>query len=281
MGTALSAACFPGRLASSGRSGAELGQQTWRIAVPHFKNPQRKVAAAWLCITLLGVFLALLPYASNMDMMRGGYALVMVSILLIITGLIATLVYRKRTRTLDAMLKGEDLLVHWTYTTQEWARFAEAEAKSDRSAKIGLFLVISAFALLFGLMFWLFGEDEEAGFLVFLAMAGLIAVIGLTAFLSIKIPYWRNRRRVGEVWISGSGAFVNGALHTWNSLGCRFEGVSYHRTSNPAVCSLLEFTYSYPARHGSELATVRLPVPVGRDAEARRVCEVLEARTEG
>ncbi len=48
---------------------------------------------------------------------------------------------------------------------------------------------------------------------------GIIAIIGLTAFLSIQSPYRWNKKHLGEVYIAKDGAYLNRRLHIWRGLG--------------------------------------------------------------
>jgi len=236
-----------------------------------FQNPQRKVAVFWLLVALLGILAALYPSFSGMDMMNGGYAIVLLGLLLVLAGVIVAAIYLRRAKVLADLLSGEKVLAHWTYTEEEWDRYTRAQSRTSRSEKITLFFVISGFALLFGVGFLLFAPDKDAGLAVFLTMLGLIAVIGVTAFLSIKLSDLRSRGQRREVYISSDGVYIGRELHTWNVAGATLEEVGFRERPS----ALLEISYSYPTRYGMDTATVRVPVPRGQEKAARQIADRL------
>jgi hypothetical protein len=64
--------------------------------------------------------------------------------------LIAAITYAQLASILSKILYGDGLLVHWTYTPEMWMQYARKDYAEERSEKKGLFIVVSAFALLFG-----------------------------------------------------------------------------------------------------------------------------------
>jgi hypothetical protein len=97
--------------------------------------------------------------------------------------------YFNLARKLDGILRGEGILAHWTYSPEYWLRYTQKEYITEKAEKKILFLIITAFALFFGFLFWAF--DPEAGFYVFLVMLGLI---GLIAFVW-QFSAWYNYRQ--------------------------------------------------------------------------------------
>jgi hypothetical protein len=229
-----------------------------------FDNPQMRVALIWAAVGALTTLGAIVPFFV-MDGMNGGYALSCGFGFLTLLFGVGTLMYLYRAYTLGKILGGEELVARWTYSPEEWARYAEAEHGRDRAGKIVLFFIISGFALFFGILFLIFGG--RPGLMVFLAMLGLVALMGGVAFLSIHLSYRANKARTGEVFIARTGVYLNRALHNWNMFGASLDDVRLIREESP----LVEFVYSYPARHGRQGAEVRVPVPAGKEEEAERV----------
>jgi len=235
-----------------------------------FQNSQFRAALGWFSVMGVGLALAALPFVVSMDMMNGGFALQCLSLgLLVPAGLTGGLIYLWRAFTLARILRGEGLLAHWTYTPEEWARYAGAEASRDAAGKWLLFGIVAFWALLFGGLCLLF--DPGAGRVVFLTMLGLIALIALVAWLSIALTARRNRRHLGEALIAPQGVYLNRALHNWNGWGARLD--STQCVDGEEGLLLVEFDYSYPARHGRQRESVRVPVPTGREDEARALVE--------
>jgi hypothetical protein len=228
------------------------------------ENLQFRNALIWAAVggfALLGVVLPLL----FMDGMSGGFGIACLSGFVAMCCGIGAAVFLFRGFALDKILRGEELVVHWTYSPEEWRRYSEAEYGRDRQLKFVLFCIIAGFALFFGVLFLIFGGD--GGRVVFFVMLGLIVLIGGVAALSIFLAHRSNETRLGEARISRIGVYLNRDLHNWNMVGARLDDVSLVREES----LLVAFTYSYPSRTGRQSTTVRVPVPAGREGEAERV----------
>jgi len=231
-------------------------------------NPKRKVARFSWIITGLGLFLILGPMGLGwVEGMKGGFALAMGGLLVVTIGLTVFFLYRKLARQWDSITSGRDVLVHWTYSQSLWQDYTEKDYRADKRNKMTLFYIISAFAVFFGLLFFLL--DREAGFIVLLIMIGLIILVRLTAYLSIQYIYQQNRRVKGEAFITPTAVLLNKQLHAWGSLGSTLEGVKF-RPGRPA---LIEFAYSAPSGRTMASYSVRVPVPPGQEEAAQRVIE--------
>ena len=77
--------------------------------------------------------------------------------------------------------------------------------------------------------------------------------------------------------IKPDGIYLDGSVHSWNSLGTRLDSVAFQASPLPH----LRFVYSYLMVAGRSLyffrnyVTVRVPVPAGREAEGRAVVRLL------
>lgn len=176
------------------------------------------------------------------------------------------------------LLSGKkELLAHWVFNSDEWNNFTEKEYKAEKSEKKGLLLFISCIILFVGVVFWLIMRDKAAG-IVFLVLLGVIAILTIVAVLIPWLTYRRNKNRQGEIFLSKDGLYLNGAVHTWRFAGSRFEGAEY--LSKPFKC--LSITYSYWMMAGRVLyfyrnfATVRVPVPVGKEEEAKQIIDKIQ-----
>jgi uncharacterized membrane protein (DUF485 family) len=72
--------------------------------------------------------------------------------------------------------------------------------------------------------------------------------------------------RTGEAYITLEGVYLNGQLHLFTGWGARLEKV----TSGEEGRSL-SFTYSVPVRGGRSDYVLHVPVPLGKEEEARQV----------
>jgi membrane protein YdbS with pleckstrin-like domain len=231
-------------------------------------NPKRKMARLSWIISGLGLFLILVPMKLGwVEGMKGGFALAAFGVLITVAGLATFFVYGKLARQWDSVISGQNVLIHWTYSPDLWRDYVRKDYNEDKKNKMGLFFVISAFAVFFGLLFFLM--DRKAGFIVLLIMIGLIIILRLTVFLSSRFIYWQNRKAKGEAFITPTAVLLNKQLHAWGSLGSTLEGVKF-RPGRPA---LIEFGYSAPSGRAMASYSVRVPVPPGQEEAAQRVIE--------
>jgi hypothetical protein len=110
---------------------------------------------------------------------------------------------------------------------------------------------------------------------------GLTALLWAVAWIVPRLTRRRHLKNAGEIYIGKSGISVNGAVHTWNIPGSRLESVAFTEKPLP----LLTFVYSYPMVAGRFLyvfrqaASVRVPVPRGRETEALELTEQFSGDT--
>jgi hypothetical protein len=150
----------------------------------------------WLAITLLAAFGVFAPYIFDMDGFNGGYALAFLSLVLAITGLFVTIMYRGRARMLDAIVSGQNLLAHWTYSTEEWQSYTEKADKMERADKWALFRLVAIISIVVGIGFWLF--HRESGFFAVFFIVGLLALLAVVVLITTRSTW-----RVRGLWLTG------------------------------------------------------------------------------
>lgn len=234
------------------------------------QNPERKSSIISLVIAAIGVIVMFLPAILGIEGIDGGYAIILLGVVVIITGIVAFIIYTWRANKLDAMLGGKNLLVHWTYSQDEWQRYTERAHEDKKSASRILFYIISGFALATGIGFFI--KDPDSGKYVFLAMLGLIFLMGIIAYVTTMLDYRRNKKNLGEAYIARDGLFLNGVLHTWKGLATRLDTVVYEEEAQSLV-----FTYVALDRVGLHPYTVRVPVPQGQEAKASELLAQFKA----
>ena len=234
------------------------------------QNPERKSSIVSVVIAAVGIIIMFVPAILGMEGMAGGYAVVVLGIVVLITGIVAFFVYTWRAKKLDDMLNGKNLLVHWTYTQDEWQRYTEKAHEEKKSAHKTLFLIISGFAIATGAGFFI--KDPDSGKYVFLVMLGLIVIIGFVAYLTTMLDYRRNKKNLGEAYIATDGVYLNRVLHTWKGLATHLDNVVYEEEAQSLI-----FTYIALDRIGLHSYTVRVPVPQGQKAKASEVLKHFKA----
>lgn len=242
------------------------------------KNPQRRTAFIWLAITLLSIWGIFAPSMFGMDGMDGGFAISFAAIVFAITGIVVTVMYFRRAGALDNIVNGENLLAHWTYTAEEWQKYMEEEIAEFQAEKTRLFIMIAVISAVVGVGFYLFHRDDLIFTLVI--FGGLIVLIGFVAFLSIILHRFQNRPGASEAYISRDGVYISRQFHNWVGMGARLEDARYDEEhhSRPR----LEFDYSTPGKDMRYDYNVRVPVPLGKEEEARKILkEVISAHLSG
>jgi predicted nucleic acid-binding Zn ribbon protein len=227
-------------------------------------NPQRRTAIICWIVTALLIFAIFAPSIFGMDGFNGGYAISFISLVAAITSLVVAVMYQGRARALDRILNGETLLAHWKYDPAEWQGYAEKEYKRQRTDKRNLFYLVAVISLVVGVIFTI--THRDGGWVVLEVLGGLLVLILIVIELTTRYDYMMNRKYVGEAYISPDGVYLNRMLHLFRGWGASLDDVSYDE-----VEKFLAFCYSTPNRTGRADYTVRVPVPDGKEDEARRV----------
>ncbi|MFZ2455723.1 MAG: hypothetical protein WAX07_04540 [Candidatus Altiarchaeia archaeon] len=230
------------------------------------KNPETRNVLIGIGITLFGISLFFLPIATGMDGMNGGFALMFLAIALVIpAGIITTILYGIRALTLQRILSGKDLIVHWTYTPGEWKKYAGEEHVRETSAKMALFYVLVFFSVLIGGGLFFVADDKEAAVIVLFGLFGLIIFIRLLIYFSIKKTRDDNIKYLGEAYIGRKGVCLNKSFHSWNFLS-QLESARIDVNQK-----ILEIEYSSLSRQGKDYSSVRIPIPSGKEDDAKKV----------
>lgn len=236
------------------------------------RNPQAAVARRWLIATLLAAAGVFLPSLLGIDGPKGGFAIALVSGFVAICGAVGTWMYRGRAAALGRLLDGDDLIAHWTYGEGQGARFAAAQLARELRDRRIMFILVCVFALPTGLVF-LALDPRKGGPWVLGVMVALCAFIfALTRVLARGSA--ARARLDPEAWIGPNAVWVGGVLHTWGSLGSRFESATSVQEAQDLE---LEVVYSFPTRTGRQRTEVRVPVPAGQEPEGARVLLALNA----
>lgn len=234
------------------------------------KNPELRNVLIGLGITFFGILIFLLPIVINMDGMNGGYALMFIAIALVIpAGIITSILYGIRAKTLDKIISGKDLLAHWTYSPDEWKKYTEEEYVRERSDKMALFYVLVFFCVTIGGGLFLVAEDKEAAGIVLAGLLALASFIRLLIAYTTRNNYSANKKHLGEVFIGRKGVYLNKSFHSWNFLS-QLEGALIDQKNN-----ILEIEYSSLSNQGKNYASVRIPIPRGKEEEAKTLVSAL------
>lgn len=144
-------------------------------------NPARATARAWWLITAVFSVFMFLPFA--FEGAPFSILIAVVSLIMVIIGFIAALIYSGRTGKIDSFLRGEGLMAHWTYTQEEWTQYSQKESSREKEVKQTLFFIVAGIALVIGVIYAAMNPASSIWTLT--AILGLIVIIGFTAWFTI------------------------------------------------------------------------------------------------
>jgi hypothetical protein len=232
-------------------------------------NPAARIALYCWLAAIIGIGVFFYPVFFHVDSYGAAPAMFVFGILIFISALVSGIVFARIASIFTAMFSGKDLLVHWTYSQEEWDRYTELEHTRDRKEKWGLFRLITIIALVVGGGFVVFKHDAWPVMLI--VIPGLIAFIALVAFTTIATTYRRNRKHLGEVYIGLKGAIFEHTLHYWKLPGSFLHSVKYY----PGDAPYIEFNYTAQSGRAQGTYIARIPVPQSRENEVEKVLTAL------
>lgn len=187
-----------------------------------------------------------------------------------ITGI--TIIFAKRweAKKIASLRAGQGVLVHWTYTADEWQHYATRERARARK----LFIIIaSVLAAVLLIPFTQLALSQRGGFdravpEAMLVVLVPVAVVVAVVWLVTVMPARRLAREApGEAYISADGALVHDRYYPWTYMMQSLRSVRLEE-GDPSV---VEFTWTSPGYRSSQTHSVRVPVPRGREEEAREL----------
>lgn len=230
--------------------------------------PKRHAAASFLVAAVFAV-LIFVPETVGIDGFEGGFAISFVSLFITVAGAVVGVMFLGFACKLDKLLRGEGVLAHWVYQPAFWTEFTQKEYLRENSEKKWLFLIVAAFALFFGFLFWII--DSDAGFWVFLVMLGVTGLCFVAWQLSSYINLRHNSSGgAKEVYISKEAIYLNNKFYTWKAPLTRFKSVTQE---NNCGLPVLAFRYTLYSWTGPQTYTIRVPIPSGKEQTAERIME--------
>ncbi len=220
-----------------------------------------RVSVAVLVLTLIGSFIgAILQW----DVALIGIPIGVGLSFLIILGfgaLFAGAAKKAITRILT-----DEQTIHWTYSEQEWRDFTtQAWRRNNRTILITVGILVGVVAVI-DLVILLAASGNSGALIVLPASLGVAAAVYLLLFLREVLILWsRHRQTTSDVYIHPAGLIIRG----WYNEISRLEQIKY-RAGDPA---LLGFVVRRQGRYSSYLASIDVPVPHGREAEAEHLAQ--------
>lgn len=230
-------------------------------------NPRRRSAwrSLWIAAILLGT--CFIPAFVEMDMMNGGYALIFVAGVGMLSAFVVALWFFASARRLDRLLGGDELFAHWVYPPEQWQRFADVEYGLEVADKRALFRFVAAIIFVVTAAFVLFAHDEASLFVAGV-MGALVILLWLLATFGPGMQKARHLSAPPEAWIGPAGVLIGGTFHDFVMVAGH---VDHAEVIDVGGALVLEITYTYVSRTGVSFATARAPVPNDDAREAARV----------
>jgi Flp pilus assembly protein protease CpaA len=227
-------------------------------------NTPRKVVRNALIITVILIISAIVVGYSDLDGMKGGYALIFILFFLSISSFITALIYIPRAKAFDTLIKQVTPLAHWTYTPHEWELFIKEDLKEMLIInKATLRLVIIASLVVLGILLLVYQD-----FLFVIIIAAIVLMLTIVAFFAPHVRSSILQRGIHEAYISDNSAYVGGTFGTWSQLGTHLVGVDIFTES---TIPILHIIYQFPTLHASQQEIIRIPVPQDKIDEAKKI----------
>ncbi len=84
-----------------------------------YRNGPKKWATICLIITVAGLIMIFYPFLSGMDGFDGGFALMLVGLIITLTFLISSIIFFIQGHSLNWAIKSEETFVRWSYSKNE------------------------------------------------------------------------------------------------------------------------------------------------------------------
>jgi hypothetical protein len=247
------------------------------------RNPEVKGLVVGLTILVAGALMMLLPPLLDMDMMQTGFALQFGGFFLAVVGIITAAIFGYRANRLKAMFRGSRLLARWVYDPVQVRDQADKDLQSTKERNRVILSIVAFFMVACTLLFVVIGFLNGEGDNMPLFVGIMAAVLLIVAVFAFGMPYLQQRRALsssGEAIIAENGLFINGALHTWNPPLAMLDDVALVEdgTQTRLVFSLRSLSRTSATAY--EAYCVEVPVPLGKDAAARRVEQHFQGRNQ-
>lgn len=179
----------------------------------NLQNTQSGVVSKSLWVAVIALFFMILTFMDN-NPLSGIWALTFLAFFVVVSALIVAFIFKSRSKKLQTLITGENLLASWTLTDEDKRKYVSYLYHNERSKNKGIFIITTILiVLIFGIFIAVINEGKAAMFLV---MIILIALIALFAFGMPKYYRAKNAKGDGNVLIGKKYAYINGYFHNWD-----------------------------------------------------------------
>jgi len=237
------------------------------------RNPEERGLLVGVLVGMAGLALMIAPAALSMSGMDGAYALGAFGLMLLILGAITAAVRLPRTRAVDRMLEGVDLLARWQYGGELHGRQVANDLQSQLQRNRRLLLIILAWWAVWVAVFTVIGHAEGQGDAMPLFVGIMVGVLAIVAAAALGIPHLMARRAMArpEALIGRHGILLHGTFYSWDAPLNQLQEVALSEDSpRPQLVITLRSRSGPYLAYGAPLH-LTVPVPAGELTRARRI----------
>jgi len=241
------------------------------ITTKNIVNKPRRVIRTAFVIALVFIAGAIMIGYSNIDGMKGGFAIIAFCIFFALTALVTAMVFISRARAFDELLIKMKPLVRWTYDQEEWDAFIKEDLKERLVVNKSTLKYVSGIALVVMLFLLLIYRDIFFLWLI----AGLILLLTIVAFTAPVLQSAALKKGRHEAIIGETAAYVGGSFQTWTGLGAHLTAVDIFTEGEIPI---LHIVFEFPTLQGFQQEIIRIPVPVRMAKQANELVGLLQLR---
>lgn len=237
------------------------------------RNPARGGVITGAVLSIVGALACLYPFLADMDMMNGGFALILIGFVVLLSGLITLGVFLAQAASATRMQSGVGVLAHWQYSETEQQAATQLDYDAYQGNNRVLLMIVTGFIVACTVLFSLISvaDSGEINGPFVMIMLGVLLLLAIVSMLAPQAAHRQAQTATPEAIISRNGLIVFGAQHTWGSLGSKLLKVEIVSDGDRAN---LQFTIRYLTRASLLLYstyTVNVPIPPGCEGEAGQV----------
>lgn len=222
---------------------------------PGLKNRQKTTSRIFAGLTIIFIFLMLLPFFDS-NFLSKNWAIAFLGIFLSISSVIIALIFKSRAKKMEKLLSGEKLLIRLKLEKKMQLQYAETLRKESKEKNKAVMGVVGILFLVITVPFLFFLEKEEiTGFLL---VVGAIVLLVFLASRFFPFYYYRkNRNGDGQVLIGEKYAYINGYFHNWDF---PLSGLSKVKAIREPFYGI-QLAYFYTDRTWKHFQEIKIPLP--------------------
>jgi hypothetical protein len=199
------------------------------------------------------------------------YWMIFVGLILTLTFLICFFMFVGQARHLDRMFRGKERYAYWKFPENQQQKKIQNELTERKARHKMLLIIITAFFVLIGGVFLIFGFDDfDEARLFVIIMGSVLAVIYAFALITPYVSHRKMLRSLPEVYVGPYGAWVMGQYTQWKTLMTRITHIHVRESKTGTV---LDVWFMIWQRYGPQPHVCRIPVPDGMEAQAKQVAQ--------